>query len=461
MKIKASKYFLIFLILFCVSNLNAQENEECPNIIIILTDDMGYSDLSINGGPYSTPNLDELAQEGKRFTKYYSASPICSPSRAALITGMEPSKWNIYTFEQEMSGNRAADQAPYLDPVAPTVVRTLKEKGNYNTAHFGKWHLGGGRDVYYAPPFSAYGYDEHSSTYESPDPDPLLTATDWIWSPKDSIKRWNRTSYWVDKTLDFLRRHKSEANFVNLWPDDMHTPWVPNSTKQGHDDTYESEENFKLVLEEFDKQVGRLVAGIDEMGLKEKTLIIFTSDNGPLPAFNGRRTGHKRGSKLSLYEGGVAMPFIVRWPGHIMPNSVDSTSVISNLDIFPTLADITGVAMPARFSFDGESKKYAWLDNPKDRNKTMYWDYGSHGKKDAYRYPEGHDRSPNLAIREGQWKLLVNYDGSRAELYDVEKDPGETDNVINANTKLAEKLKRKLMKWRDNAPETKYERFRN
>src|SRR5690348_14481148 len=140
--------FCLLILLFCINNTYAQKklnnlhNE--PNIIVILTDDMGYSDLSCNGGPYSTPNIDQLANEGTRFTHYYSAAPICSPSRVAILTGMEPSKWNITTFEQTMKGNMAADQAPYLDPIAPSMARTLKQAG-YVTAHFGKWHMGGGR----------------------------------------------------------------------------------------------------------------------------------------------------------------------------------------------------------------------------------------------------------------------------------------------------------------------------
>ena len=453
----------IFLFLFLgltYLNVKAQKQDK-PNIIIILTDDMGYSDLSVNGGPYQTPNLDKLAKEGTRFTNYYVAAPICSPSRVAMLTGMEPSKWNIYTFEQNMSGNRAADQAPYLDPVAPSMARTLKEKAGYVTGHFGKWHMGGGRDVYYAPAFSAYGFDEHSSTYESPDPDPLLTATDWIWSPQDSIKRWERTSYFVDKTLDFIRRHKGKPTFVNLWPDDMHTPWVPNEEKQGKKDTYNSEENFKLVLQEYDRQIGRLMQGLKKLGLANNTIVIFTSDNGPLPTFEGRRSGQKRGSKLSLYEGGTALPFIVRWPGHVASNKVDTTSVISNLDIFPTLASITGSPMPARFSFDGADKKGVWLNHPKQREKTMYWDYGSHGEKSAYRYPKGRDHSPNLAMREGEWKLLMNYDGSDIELYNIIKDPKEDHDVAQENDGIVKKMKSKLLMWRDNSPKTRHERFKN
>lgn len=430
-----------------------------PNIIVILTDDMGYSDISINGGPYDTPNIDQLAKEGTRFTQYYSAAPICSPSRVAMLTGMEPSKWNITTFEQKSKDNYAVNQAPYLNPIAPSMARTLKQAG-YATAHFGKWHMGGGRDVNFAPPFSAYGFDEHSSTYESPDPDPLLTATDWIWSPQDSIKRWERTEYFVDKTLDFLKRHKGDPTFVNLWPDDMHTPWVPNKTAQ---DTFpkgaQEEENFKLVLQEYDKQIGRLLDGIKELGIEDNTIVIFTSDNGPLPTFEGRRSGHKRGSKLSLYEGGTGMPFIVRWPGHIAANKMDTTSVLSNLDIFPTLSSIVGIPMPSRFSFDGANKDEVWLNEPAKREKIMYWDYGSHGENSVYNYPEGRDRSPNLAIRDGKWKLLVNYDGSKMELYNIKKDPKEKDNVVEDHKEAANKLKKQLIIWRNNQPRLKENKY--
>lgn len=426
-----------------------------PNIIVILTDDMGYSDLSCNGGPYPTPNIDRLATEGTRFTRYYSASPICSPSRVGMLTGMEPSKWNITTFEQTTEGNKAADQAPYLDPLAPTIARTLKKAG-YATGHFGKWHMGGGRDVYFAPPFPAYGFDEHSSTYESPDPDPLLTATDWIWSPEDSIKRWERTSYFVDKTLDFLKRHKGEPCFVNLWPDDMHTPWVPGKDQQDRfPEGANGEENFKLVLQEYDRQIGRLLDGLKALGIEENTIVIFTSDNGPLPTFGGRRSGHKRGSKLSLYEGGTGLPFIIRWPGHVAAGRVDTASVVSSLDIFPTLASITGAPMPSRFSFDGIDRKAVWLDHPSGRRKTLYWDYGSHGKQSAFNYPKGRDRSPNLAIRQGKWKLLINYDGSDMELYDLSRDPGELKNVAEAHKEVADSLKRKVILWRNNHPELK------
>jgi arylsulfatase A-like enzyme len=435
------------------AHLTSKVIQNKPNIIIILTDDMGFSDISSYEGPYHTPNIDRLAKQGMRFTNYYSPSPICSPSRTGLLTGMEPNDWNITSFEQTRKGNRAVDQADYLDPIAPTIARTLKKAG-YATAHFGKWHMGGGRDVYNAPKFSRYGFEEHSSTYESPDPDPLLTATDWIWSPQDSVKRWDRTGYFVDKTLDFLKRHKGEPSFINLWPDDMHTPWVPNKKQEDrHPKGSSSETNFEKVLHEYDRQIGRLMDGLKELGIAKNTIVIFTSDNGPLPTFNARRSGQMRGSKLSLYQGGVRLPFIVRWPEQIPAGKVDSTSVISGMDIFPTLASIVGVQMPARFNFDGESREAALYGNETQRKKPLFWDYGSHGNAEAFHYPEGKDRSPNLAIRQGKWKLLMNYDGSNIQLYNMNSDPDEKDNIVELHSQIVKRLKKKLILWRNNAPE--------
>ena len=148
--------------------------------------------------------------------------------------------------------------------------------------------MGGGRDVHNAPGFERYGFEEHISTYESPDPDPLITATDWIWSPKDSIKRWDRTQYFVDKTLDFLKRHTGQPCFINLWPDDVHTPWVPHISEAytGKFPMNPQEENaFKLVLKEYDRQIGRLLDGLKAMGIDKNAIIIFTSDNGPIAQF--------------------------------------------------------------------------------------------------------------------------------------------------------------------------------
>jgi arylsulfatase A-like enzyme len=147
-----------------------------PHIVVVLADDLGLGDVGCYGGTVApTPNIDRLAREGTRFTQYYAAAPICSPSRCGILTGTFPARWRITSFLQTRAGNRGCGQADYLDPQAPSLPRALKAAG-YRTAHFGKWHLGGGRDVYDPPRFAAYGYDEHAGTWESPQPHPDITA---------------------------------------------------------------------------------------------------------------------------------------------------------------------------------------------------------------------------------------------------------------------------------------------
>ena len=231
-RLRDSVCVFILALTFCLPRIITAADR--PNIVFILTNDMGYSDPGCYGGKFApTPNIDRLAKEGIRFTHFYDDAPICSPSRAAYITGMFPARWNFTTFLDTRAKNLDCEQADFLPPSAPAVARVLKAAGYY-TAHYGKWHLGGGRDVKNAPPFSAYGYDEHVGTYESPEPDPNITATNWIWSPKDKVKRWERTRYFVDHALDFLRRHKDGKGpcYVEIWPDDVHTPWVPNEKRQ-------------------------------------------------------------------------------------------------------------------------------------------------------------------------------------------------------------------------------------
>jgi arylsulfatase len=417
-----------------------------PNIIVVLTDDMGRGDLGCYGGTVCpTPHIDAMARQGTRYTQYYSASPICSPSRAGLLTGMFPARWRITSFLQTRAGNRGCEQADFLDPAAPSLPRVLKAAG-YATAHFGKWHLGGGRDVTDAPKFAAYGYDEHAGTYESPEPHPDITATDWIWSDKDKVKRWERTAFFVDKTLDFLGRHTSQPCFVNLWLDDVHTPWVPGP-KAGKDEN--TPKNLRGVLKETDRQIGRLLQGIEELGLDEKTLVIFASDNGALPTFKGARSAGLRGSKMTLYEGGIRMPLVVRWPGRVPAARVDETTVLAAVDLFQTLCTIAGAKLPAGVAFDGEPMEKALTGANVVRQKPLFWEYGRNDK--FFRYP-ANDRSPNVAVREGQWKLLVNADGSGAELYDVVTDEGENSNVAQQHADITERLKQAALQWRSSLP---------
>ncbi|MGK6350357.1 sulfatase-like hydrolase/transferase [Parapedobacter sp. DT-150] len=433
----------IILFSFLASNmpLTAQETTK-PNIILILTDDMGYGDISSYGGPYGTPHIDKMAEEGIRFTNYYSAAPICSPSRVGLLTGMAPGRWNFTTFLNNKEANRHAEQKDFLDPGAPTVAKFLKTAG-YTTAHFGKWHMGGGRDVTEAPNFDQYGFDEWASTYESPDPDPLLTATDWIWSDQDSIKRWDRTAYFVDRTLRFLEENKGKPCYINLWPDDVHTPWVPEGA-EGLREGFQGEPNFAAVLAEYDRQIGRLMEGLKRLGIDDNTLVIFTSDNGPMPNFRQDRSKQLRGSKLSLYEGGIRLPFIVRWPGKIN-RAVDSTSVIAANDLLPSFCRMAGARPDRHYRSDGEDRSDALLGKASRRRKAIYWEYGRNDT--AFNYPKGKNRSPALAMREKNWKFLMNADGSGVELYDLATDQTESHNVAAENEALVRRFTASMLDW--------------
>lgn len=441
---------LALLFLFAYSSLA----ESRPHIVIILADDFGYGDVSAYGGPVPTPNLDRFAREGTRFTQAYVASPICSPSRCALITGQHPGRWRITSFLQTRKGNRACEQDDFLDPKAPSLPRALKAAG-YATAHIGKWHLGGGRDVTYAPKFAAYGYDVGLGTYESPEPHPDITATNWIWSPHDPVKRWDRTRWMVDRTLEFLRERKGTPCFVNLWLDDTHTPFHPSREQLAaigvRSDKPSEEQCFRAVLHEMDRQIGRFMEGLREVGIDQNTLVLLLGDNGALPHFGQTRNGGLRGSKLSLYEAGIRVPLIARWPGHIPAGHVNEETVLSALDFFPTLCEIAQAKPPTGNRFDGVNMSAAFFGKTPTRNQPLFFEYGRN--TNSFAYPrDARNRSPNVAMRDGKWKLLVNSDGTGAELYDIVADAKETIDLAAEHPKHVRRLSKAALAWRKSLP---------
>lgn len=443
---KNIKYAYACLLLPAVSPAMAER----PNVIVIYVDDMGIGDLGCYGARFvRTPHIDRLAAEGILFNQYYSAAPVSSPSRCAVTTGQFPISLGINTFLDKKSNNRRCEQRDFLDPSNPSMARAFKQAG-YVTAHIGKWHMGGGRDVTEAPSITEYGFDEYVSTYESPDPDPYLTATDWIWSKDDSIKRWKRTAYFVDKSIDFIRRNRSRNFFLNLWPDDMHTPWVPECYEDQKKNWFE-EPAFTSVLKELDVQIGRLVDALDRMGLSENTIIVFTSDNGPAPDFNALRSARLRGTKNSLYEGGIRMPFIVKFPKRIAPGCVNDKTVLCAVDLYPSLCSMAGIKLEPGYAGDGEDLSKAILGKRETiRKDVLMWDFG---RNKFFRFPQDkYDRSPHLAIRSGKWKLLINADGSNLQLYNMAVDKYEINNVAAENPEISETLRKKVCQW--------YERYR-
>lgn len=431
------------------------------NVLFILVDDMGWGDLGANGGAgVPTPHMDRLAAEGTRFTQFYTASPICSASRCGFLTGQYPARWRITSFLHTRAGNRASEQVDFLDPAAPNFVRAFKEAG-YRTAHIGKWHLGGGRDVVDAPKFSAYGYDVGLGTYESPEPAaPLgLKSTPWAKTTEpQQVKRHERTRWMVDETLKFVKAHAEAPWLVNLWLDDVHTPFVPSDEQAAAAGEGVGSEAYRAVLRATDAEVGRLLDGLRELKQDANTLVILAGDNGPEPSFHRKRTAGMRGMKWSLYEGGIRTPLVVRCPGTV-PVGVNTTTVVGAVDFLPTLCALAGVPAPAGVKWDGADLSAAWKGDRSPRPTALLWEYGrkpapdAPGKTAIFRYPaEPEAKSPNVAIRDGDWKLLIQADGSGAELYHLATDLEERNNVLQAEPQVAERLKAKAMDWRKSLP---------
>lgn len=421
-----------------------------PNILFILVDDLGYGDLGVTGNTLvATPNIDALARDGLMLTQYYDAAPICSPSRAGLMTGRFPARDRFVTFIDNRKRNREFGQADWLDPKLPTLPRALKSAG-YATGHFGKWHLGGGRDVGDAPLITAYGFDEGYSQFEGLGPralandevTPISRASEALGQgPIDWLPRWDMTARFIDKTLDFARRNKDRPWFAQLWLDDVHTPWRPSAAQlaavKGKGRT-PGEERFLAVLVAMDAQIGRLVAELRAAGELDDTLILFTSDNGPMTgARNPGSAGPWRGRKADLYEGGMRQPLIVRWPGRAKPGRRDAASVVNAVDMLPTLARVGGAKLPG--GIDGVDMSAALQNRPVRARPDMFTHIG--------RAPREAALGPLYSIRSGSWKLLMDRDGSGVELYDLARDPGERSNVAAREAAVTKRLSARLAAW--------------
>jgi arylsulfatase A-like enzyme len=430
-----------------------------PNIVLIFIDDMGFADLGVTGNTaVPTPNIDRLARGGTLFTRFYVNSPICSPSRVAITTGSYPSRWGVHSYLESRARNAARGMVDWLDPRAPTLPRTLQAAG-YATGHFGKWHMGGGRDVGDAPLIVEYGFDEALTSFEG-------LGDRYLWRDRLNEEsaalgrgeiRWTEkhrmTEHYVDRAIDFMRRHRDGPFYVNLWPNDVHDEHWPDpalAAKYAGVARDEYEQAFFAVLEEMDRQLGRLFDEIDRLGLTEETIVLLTGDNGPTDwpryyragAEPPGRTGGLKGRKWSLYEGGIREPLIVRWPGRVPGGRVDDETVLAAMDLFPSLAQLAGVAPPDDVPLDGEDMSGALLGEPVRRSGPLHWYYPNDilpGNRESV--------TPRLAVREGRWKLLVEEDGSGAQLYDLLEDPGERVDLAEGRPEVARRLTGRAVEW--------------
>ena len=442
---------------------------EKPNVIVIFIDDMGWGDWSCFGNTEAkTPNFDRLAAEGLRFEQFYVNAPICSPSRCALTTGQYPQRWRITSFLNHRADNARRGVADWLDPQAPTLARSLKAAG-YATGHFGKWHLGGQRDVDNAPPISAYGFDETLTNFEGmgakllpltlkpgeTEPGRIWGDAERLGGPVVWMQRSEITRGFVDAALPFMNRAVAAGKpfYVNLWPDDVHGPWWPPVEKWAEG----KRAMYLAVLESMDRQFGRLFEHVrSRPELRDNTLILAMSDNGPEAGAGS--AGPFRGGKTTLYEGGTRSPLIVWGPGWIdaaRAGSVNRESVLAAFDLAPTLMALAGVSAAPGGGLDGEALPEVLLGKSTGSRKApLFWRRPPDRKTASAQSPE---RLPDLAMRVGRWKLLCEYDGSGAQLYDVVEDRAESRDRSGEQPQRVAEMKARLLAWHaampaDNGP---------
>ncbi len=430
--------------------LSAQPADR-PNFIVIFADDQGWGDLGVQGHPdIRTPNIDRLAREGIRFTSFYAA-PFCGPSRAALMTGCYPPR-NSLAF------NHGPKSTTGIHPDEVTIAEILKDQG-YRTMMIGKWHLGSreqffphhnGFDHWFGMPYSndmwpyhpvmpitenedermksarkraAYtgfagqgGYYDLENGQGFPEPLPLIADGEALEENPDQTKL---TTRYTEKALEFIEQSKDESFFLYL-PHAM--PHVPLFiSERGADRSIRG--LYGDVIEEIDWSVGQILAKLGALGIDEKTVVLYTSDNGPWQQYgvDGGSAGALRLGKGTTYEGGMRVPGIFRWPGRI-PAGLVSSEPVSNMDVLPTFATLAGSAPPKDRTIDGRDI-WPLLSGQKDAKSPHEYFYYFNGGRDPDR--------PNIqAVREGKWKLRIKRTegGNRLEpeeLYDLHEDVSE------------------------------------
>jgi arylsulfatase A-like enzyme len=457
-------YLFIIVTTFQICGCSTQKNDAKPNIVLIFIDDMGYSDLSCFGNvDAQTPNIDKLASEGICFDQFYVNSPICSPSRVAISTGTYPQRWNITSYLARRELNKERGIADWLDPSAPMLARSLNNSG-YTTGHFGKWHMGGQRDVTDAPQITAYGFDESLTNFEGMGAKLLPLTKDEngkvgkIWEeaevlgkPYTWMQRSEITTGFIDASIDFMKKAQEEDMpfYVNIWPDDVHSPFWPPFENYGLAKEADKRGLFLAVLEAMDQQFGKLFEYIQSNStLRDNTLILFCSDNGP--ELGAGSAGDLKGYKTHLYEGGIRSSLIAWGPGFIS-QEVQGTrkeSVFSAIDLMPSLLEFTGTKVAENSITDGENLIETIL-GVSDSSRTSPIFYSRPPDRKNY---YGFENLPDLAVREGDWKLLCDYDGGRQELYNIINDPGEKHNLSDVEAERTGTMTQKVVAWYKSMP---------
>jgi len=391
---------------------------EKPNIVVLLCDDLGYGDLSCFAHPtIATPHLDRLARQGMKLTHCYSAAPVCSPSRAGLMTGRNPNRLGIRDWIPANSGI-------YLRPGEVTIAQLLKQAG-YRTCHAGKWHLNSKIDGSERTPGDA-GFDHWLYTQNNAAPS-HLDPTNFIRNGKPAGKLEGPSAHVVvAEAIQFLETNAGKPFFLNLW---FHESHEPVAAADEFLKLYPKEENLDRRhyygdVSQMDAAVGKLLKYLDEHNLRENTFIFFSSDNGP-ETLNRYKTAHRsygspgplRGMKLHVTEAGYRVPGILCWPARVKAGTVSSEPVC-NTDLLPTLCALAGVKPPADRALDGADLTPLFDGKPVPRRQPLYWQYDF-----------AISRPWVVALRDGPWKLLANAELDRFALYNVVEDEAESTDV--------------------------------
>jgi arylsulfatase A-like enzyme len=443
-------------ILSCLCLLAAPLYAAQTNVLFIYADDWGWGDLACHGHPHlKTPNLDRLAREGTDFHQFTVCNPVCSPSRTAIVTGQYPVRHGVHQHFATEAENAARNMPNWLDPKAPLLPRVMKEAG-YATGHFGKWHLCGtsSKD---APLPAAYGYDD-AAVWTGPGRGVFegSSVDDKAGNAHDKTGASFQTIAATDHTVRFIREahQKGSPFYVNLWIHETHhLVSATDEDKKEYPDTTEPQRTYYSAITRADKQIGRLLALLDELKIADNTLIIFSSDNGPEHSqprekdklyYSVGVTGGLKGQKRSLYLGGVNVPFLVRWPGVVAAGRVDKTSVLSGVDVMPTILAALELKAPADYQSDGVNVLPAFKGEPWKRDQPVFWEWrGPHSKDVDW---------PTHAIRDGDHVLIHDEHAQRVELYDVIADRGQQTNLAESQPDRVAALKAKLDEWRKTIP---------
>ncbi len=417
-------------LLVCGAACLSHGNAERPNIVVFLADDMGWGDAHCNGNETMiTPNIDKLASQGVRFTQCYAACGVCSPSRSAILTGRTPYRNGVW---RHLSGNGPA----HLRASEITYPELLREAG-YETCHVGKWHLLS-KNQFNQPGFpqpGEHGYDYWFYTHNNAAPS-HRNPNNFVRNgePVGVIEGYsaqivaNEGIQWLDNVRD-----QSKPFAMSVW---VHEPHRPLGTDPRFMKLYEGHPNAKHLgnITQLDFALGQLMDALEERGLSENTLLFFTSDNGPegQSEKNGGSTGGLRGRKRNDYEGGIRVPGVVRWPGHIKPGTVSDVPVIGS-DIFATVLDVCGVALPADRTIDGVSMVPAFEGKAVERKTPMFWRTHVSGPDDR------------VAMRMGDWKLVGDETLTAFQLYDMSRDWKEKNDLAAQMPEKTEELKKILL----------------